>query len=347
MSFTVGEQEQIVRDAPTFPIQDMLSKTMYEVRNHEKILVSISGGSDSDILLDAIYKMDPNKKATYVFFDTGLEYAATKRHLTDLEEKYGIQIERVRPVMPIPMCCRKYGVPFWSKLASEYIYRLQKHNFKWEDRPFDELYAEYPKCKIALMWWCNVNPRKANGGVSSFNIEYTPYLKEYMVANPPTFKISSKCCEKAKKEPSHKYEKNQAFDLSCTGVRKAEGGLRSVIHASCTTRVDFGTDSFRPLFWLTDGDKEDYKRRYEIKNSDCYEVWGMERTGCCGCPFGKRFEQELELMQKYEPKMYKATNNIFGDSYEYTRKYLQFRLEMKEKQKVERADEKDENRKFI
>lgn len=333
MNLEISEQEQIVRDAPTFPIQDMLSKTMYEVRNHDKIRVSISGGSDSDILLDVIHRMDPRKKAVYVFFNTGLEYAATKRHLAELEEKYGIQIEWVPPVMPIPTCCRKYGVPFWSKRASEYIYRLQSHDFKWEDRPFDELYAEYPRCKSALMWWCNEYPRKKGGGISSFNIGYTPWLKEFMIANPPQFKISAKCCEKAKKEPAHKYEKAHDFDLGCTGVRKAEGGARSVAYSTCTTRVAFGADAFRPLFWLTDKDKRDYKEHYGVVNSDCYEVWGMERTGCCGCPFGKRFEQELELIQQYEPKLYKAVNNIFGESYEYTRKYLEFRQEMKEKKK--------------
>ena len=323
------ELNQVVIDAPTFPIQDMRSKIMYEVANHEKVLVSVSGGSDSDILLDAIHRLDPDKKATYVFFNTGLEYAATKKHLAELEEKYGIKIEWVPPILPIPTCCKKYGVPFWSKQASEYISRLQRHSFKWEDRPFDELLQEYPKCKAALRWWCNEWPRKRDGGPSTFSIEYIPWLKEYMVAYPPQFRISPMCCTKAKKEPAHKYESAHDFDLNCTGVRKSEGGARATKYTTCTTRVSFGADSFRPLFWLTDQDKQDYKDHYSVVNSDCYEVWGMERTGCCGCPFGKRFEQELELIQHYEPKMYKAAVNIFGESYDYTRKFLQFREEMK------------------
>lgn len=150
-----------------------------------------------------------------------------------------------------------------------------------------------------------------------------------MLVNPPQFKISSVCCTKAKKEPAHKYEKAHDFDLLCTGVRKSEGGVRAAAYKTCTTRVSFGADSFRPLFWLTDRDKQDYKKQYGIVNSDCYEVWGLDRTGCCGCPFGKKFEQELNLMQQYEPKMYKAALNIFGESYDYTRKFLQFREEMK------------------
>lgn len=168
------ELNRVVVEAPTLPIQDMMAKIMAEVGNHEKIMVSISGGSDSDILLDAIHRLDPTKKAAYVFFNTGLEYATTKKHLEELEEKYNINIEWVPPVLPIPTCCQKYGVPFWSKQVSEFISRLQRHGFKWEDRPFDELYAEYPRCKSALEWWCNEKPRRKNGGPSSFSIEYVP-----------------------------------------------------------------------------------------------------------------------------------------------------------------------------
>lgn len=65
--------------------------------------------------------------------------------------------------------------------------------------------------------------------------------------------------------------------------------------------------------------------------SKCYTEYGLKRTGCAGCPFGRDFEYELEVIQKYEPKLYKAVNNIFGDSYEYTRKYREFVKKMNKK----------------
>ena len=40
-------------------------------------------------------------------------------------------------------------------------------------------------------------------------------------------------------------------------------------------------------------------------------------------------------MKKYEPKLYKAVNNIFKDSYEYTRKYREFCREMNLKKERE------------
>ena len=320
--------EDFVVTAPTQATLDMAAKAWGIIQRHNHIMVAVSGGSDSDLLLDLIYKLDPEKKVTYVYFKTGLEYEATLRHLEDLEEKYGIEIQKITPALPIPLCCRRYGVPFWSKRVSEYIYRLQKHGFQWEDEPFEVLYKRYPRCKAALRWWCNDFPKKDNGSESAFNIAYVPFLKEYMIANPPP-PISAKCCEYAKKAPAAKYEAENYFDLNCTGVRKAEKGARAQAYSSCFTQVTGGANTYRPLFWLSDADKQAYKEHYGIVNSDCYEVWGLLRTGCPGCPYGKDFEQELELMQKYEPKFHRAALKIFGASYEYTRGYLRFREEKK------------------
>ncbi|MBO7672424.1 phosphoadenosine phosphosulfate reductase family protein, partial [bacterium] len=63
---------------------------------YKSIICSISGGSDSDIILDICTKVDKNKKIKYVWFNTGLEYQATKDHLTYLEKKYDIEIKKER-----------------------------------------------------------------------------------------------------------------------------------------------------------------------------------------------------------------------------------------------------------
>lgn len=68
---------------------------------YKTIFCSISGGSDSDVMMDIIYKVDVNKKVTYVWFDTGLEYEATKRHIEYLEKKYGVKIMRERELLSL------------------------------------------------------------------------------------------------------------------------------------------------------------------------------------------------------------------------------------------------------
>ena len=158
-----------------------------KLKRSRKPFCAISGGSDSDLLMHLCASLDEDGKMTYVFYDTGLESQATKDHIKFLEQRYGIKIEVAKAIKPIPLCVRQYGVPFISKRVSDYVSRLQRHNFKFEDKPFNELIKEYPRCKVALKWWCNLW-----GEGSKFNINYNAWLKEFMVENPPTFLISDK-----------------------------------------------------------------------------------------------------------------------------------------------------------
>ena len=300
-------------------------------------MCSVSGGSDSDILVDLCSKIDEDKKITYVFFDTGLEYEATKDHLRYLEEKYQIEIQRIKGKKTVPLCCRTYGQPFLSKQVSEWIERLQRHNFAWEDEPLDVLLERYPRCRAALRWWCNDFPDKPDGRMSSYNIGYNKYLKEFMILNHPEFKISNKCCHFAKKNIASKFKKDGNFDLSIIGVRKAEGGARSTAYKSCFSKGG-NCDEYRPIFWYLKSTKEEYEKHFEIVNSRCYDEYGLKRTGCVGCPFGRNLTQELEAMRDHEPRLYVAVNNIFGDSYAYTEAYRNF---VNEQRQLERERENE------
>ena len=315
----------LLEDAPqNLNIQDALGKCLQQVRNHKKIKVSISGGADSDIMLDLFVRCGGKDKTTFVFHNTGLEYEATKRQLRFLEEKYGVKIEVCKPIKPIPLCVQEHGVLWWSKYVSEMIMRLQRHGFQWEDEPFEVLLEKYPRCKSALKWWCSKWEMK-NGSSGRLNIDWNPGMKEFLINHPPQFKISAKCCHYSKKEPAKKFTKDGDFDMECSGVRKAEGGARATGYSTCFSPALAGADSYRPLFWFTDADKAEYDAHYGIEHSDCYKVWGMKRTGCAGCPFGKDFEVELALAEQYEPNFHKAMLKVFGASYDYTRQFLEFR----------------------
>ncbi len=318
--------KDIIKD--NFTIFDSFVKADAVINNpdYKSIVCSVSGGADSDIMLDLCHKVDVNKKIYYVWFDTGLEYGATKEHIKKLEEKYNITIHREKPKKSIPTVCKNIGQPFISKHASEMLQRLQKHNFKFEDKPFDELYAEYPKCKSALRWWCNTNP-------TGMGIDQRRNLKEFLVANPPTFKISAQCCYHAKKKVAHDVAKKYNADLMIIGVRKAEGGIRRKAYKNCYDIKEDKMDQYRPLFWYEDEDKAKYEKVYGITHSKCYTEYGLKRTGCVGCPYGKHFEFELEILRQFEPNYYTAVCNIFKESYEYTRKYKEFVNQIKAKEK--------------
>lgn len=278
-------------------------------------------------MLDICWRCDREGKIDYVWFDTGLEYQATKDHLKFLESRYRIVIKPYKAIKPIPISCKTYGQPFISKFVSEMIQRLQRHDFKWQeesDASFEALCEKYPNCsKIALKWWCNEQPNLGERP-SMFNIARNKWLKEFMIEHPPTFKISNKCCTYAKKNVAHKMIKDGGFDLNVVGVRKSEGGIRSSKYKNCFDEKDENADDYRPLFWYKDSDKVDYEQAFYIVHSECYRTYGLTRTGCAGCCYNRNFEDELEIIKQYEPKLFVAVNNIFGDSYEYTRKYRQF-----------------------
>ena len=313
---------KLLLSAPdNFVIKNALATCLEHVMSHNHILCPVSGGADSDVMVDMLIRCGAKDKTDFVFIDTGIEYEATKEHLGYLEEKCGITIKRVKAKKPIPICVKTYGVPFWSKDISERIFYLQHHGFRWEDEDYDTLIKRYPGCKSPLRWWCDKT--------EMWGISRTRGLKEFMMRNPPQFDISHKCCVYSKKNVAKDIIKSGNYDMSCVGIRRAEGGVRAAIK-NCFSENEDGCDIFRPVFWLRDSDKNEYCKHYNITHSRCYSEYGFKRTGCAGCPFNKRFESDLETLKAFEPALYKAANNIFGASYEYTRRYLKFREQKKE-----------------
>ena len=124
-----------------------------------------------------------------------------------------------------------------------------------------------------------------------------------------------------------------------TGERRDEGGMRSVPRKDnttlCFTETASGQYRLRPLYYVTDKDKEWYKETYGIRYSDAYEVYGLKRTGCCGCPISYRAADDLEMIRKYEPNLVTAAWNVFGKSYEYRRMYNEYKAERMAREKRE------------
>lgn len=228
---------EFMYSAPTATIQDQIARSTYiigtkldEARIYGTcVTCSISGGSDSDILMDFVSHFDLDNEVKYVFFDTGIEMKATKEHLDYLEERYGTKIERVRAKVPVAAGCRKFGVPFMSKTVSTYMYRLQSHGFQWEDGSYEDLITKYPRCQAALKWWCNAWPKKPGKTRSRFDIANNLLLKEFIMENHPDFKISAKCCDGAKKDTAEMVAALYSPSLNITGIRQAEGGAKSDI----------------------------------------------------------------------------------------------------------------------
>ena len=319
-------------------IQSIIAKRLIE---HPNAICSYSGGADSDIMIDLIertrraFELPPIK---YVFFNTGLEMKATKDHVKATAEKYGVDIETVRPKISIVQASRKYGIPFVSKIMSGGFEEWQKKGVPLsiadeyndaEDKQAKrrELRERYPNCESLINFLCCCNkdgdPRPNIQLVINSSLYMLDFIKEY----PPDFKVSAKCCDYCKKQPAHNIQKG--YEMIITGERRDEGGMRSVPRKDCTTMCFTETSSgqyrLRPLYYVKDDDKAWYKENYNIRYSDAYEVYGLTRTGCCGCPISYKAIEDLEKIKPFEPNVVRAAWNIFGKSYEYRVKYNEYK----------------------
>ena len=307
-------------------IADMAMKCESVFSTHERAHVGISGGADSDVMLDLCERVRTVAPIdiTYDFDDTGLEWRATRRHLEDLEESYGIGIDRTRAVKSIPVCAKEHGQPFLSKMASLHLGNLQRSGFGWEDRTLAMLKVLYPRCQASsLKWWTNEYHTKS-GAMSSYCIGRNKWLREFVMENPPWFPISHKCCTYAKKIPAARSISDSGCDVRLVGTRRSEGGVRALSGTCFDKGSDGKVDAYKPLYWLTDTDRAEYERMFGITHSECYSKWGFARTGCVGCPFNRHVFDDLARAEQYEPRMVGAARKVFADSYEYTRMYREF-----------------------
>jgi len=315
-------------------IKSIIAKRL---REHPNAICSYSGGSDSDILLHLIeqvrktFNLPPIK---YAFFNTGLEMEATKRHVREMESLYGVKITSYRPKINIVQATRKYGQPFVSKIMSAGLEGVQKKNIPLsiydeyinaEDKAAKrrELRERFPGCESTINFLCCCNSAGEPRPEIQLVINSSKYMLDFIKDNPIPFRVSNKCCDYCKKQVAHNVQKD--FDMVITGERRDEGGMRSVPRkdstSMCFKETADGKYRLRPLYYVSNKDKQWYKDYHKIRYSDAYEVYGLTRTGCCGCPISAKATEDLEKIRPFEPNLVKAAWNVFGDSYRYRKQY--------------------------
>ena len=331
-------------------IKSIIAKRLIE---HPNAICSYSGGSDSDILLHLIesvrhtFNLPPIK---YCFFNTGLEMKAIKDHVVDMENKYGVEITQYRPKIGIVTASRRYGIPFVSKIMSAGLENVQRKNIpltiadeyaEATDKAAkrQELRERYPKSEQAINFLCCCNTAGEPRPNIQLVINSSKYMLDFIKENPVPFKVSAQCCTYCKKQTAHRVQKD--FDMVIAGERRDEGGMRSVPRKDSTTmcfsETADGKYRLRPLYYVSDADKAWYKERYGIKYSDAYEVYGLTRTGCCGCPISAKAVDDLEKIRPYEPQLVNAAWNVFGESYRYRQQYNAYKKRRQAEEKKKKA----------
>ena len=331
------------------------------LKQHPSAICSYSGGSDSDIMIDLIERTrnyfntacghEALKPVKYVFFNTGLEMKATKDHVKATAEKYGVEIEECRPKINIVKSAREHGTPFVSKIMSSGLEQWQKKHIplsiadeyaQAEDKECKrkELKERYPKCESLINFLCCCNSKGEPRPNIQLVINSSKYMLDFIREFPPDFQISAKCCDYCKKQLAHRVQ--EPYEMIITGERRDEGGMRSVprseqwneTNTMCFSETADGKYRFKPLYYVSDKDKAWYKEYYGIRYSDAYEVYGLTRTGCCGCSISHKAVEDLEKIRPYEPNVVKAAYNLFGKSYEYRRMYNEYKAKRMAEEKA-------------
>lgn len=313
--------EMKVEDA-LFRIKDLYDRT------NGKCIISFSGGKDSTVVAELYFMAKARGmigNIDIVFADTKVEYDAIY-DFVEWFNKNKQEVIYIEPTKPFGKVLKEYGLPAMSKMKSELLSTVHRdiHNPLKTVRGKNLLgYNEYKE---------KSHHRLAN--------------KHYHFLHPDIeYKISSKCCHFVKKQPFEIYYIKHGIIGYATGIRIEEGGIRALAYQSCTSfKMVKGVKLVHklPIFDWLEKDVEEFIDKYNVKISEAYTKYKLDRTGCIGCPFARDIKMNLQVLHKYEPKKYKAVQHWLGIMYidldvrldfdkEYMEKFNKRRLLLEER----------------
>lgn len=265
---------------------DYSTEKIEQWHNHfdGNVYVAFSGGKDSRVLKDLVERIFPEIPSVYN--DTGLEYPEIKQFVKTFGD-----VIITRPRLTYRQVIEKYGFAVISKEQSHFI-------------------DEYRNTRSEKLKNIRLNGNRWGMGKIS---------KKWLFMLDAPFKISQKCCDILKKNPSKIYERK-------TGRKGMIGSTTEESFMRKQTYLRFGCNAYetkRPIsmpiaFWR-EQDVLQYIRKYslslpsiygEIKEREDGKLYlsGINRSGCMWCLFGLDKEKnELNRIQKLKlshPKIY-------------------------------------------
>lgn len=272
-----------------------------------EVYVSLSGGKDSTVLkhiVDSMFSDVPS-----VFVNTGLEYPEIQKFVSDIKEGkfecFNSDVEIIYPKKRFYEVITEMGYPVISK---EIAHKM--HDYNSAKQKGHESYVE----------------RKFNGTYISKNGKTGYSISRWKFLTEAPFKISHKCCDVMKKQPTKEYEKR-------TGRKPFLGTMADESIARKQMWMKFGCNAFekgrqtsQPMSFWTENDVLTYLLTYNVPYCPVYgnivetgdycetlttvvpelKTTGCDRTGCMFCMFGCHLnkDQRFVRMKETHPKQY-------------------------------------------
>ena len=284
-----------------FLTQDRIQKIksmneMYDIEH--KAYISFSGGKDSTVLSHLIDEALPGNKIPRVYINTGIEYKMVVAFV-EREKKNDERIEIIKPQKNIRQVLEEYGYPFKSKEHSLYLSVYQHSGIgKTVDR---YLHRDNPR------FLC-------------------PEKLRYQFSSGFSLKVSNKCCYKLKKNVVEQWQKDNGKEITITGMRANEGGLRGTLKG-CAIFDEGKLKKFHPLQPIESDFIDCYIKTRNIQLCELYyPPFNFKRTGCKGCPYSSDLQKQLDIMAAYLPAERRQCEGIWGPVYEEYRR-IGYRLE--------------------
>lgn len=276
--------------------------------------LAFSGGRDSTvvfflILLAIELGQLPQGSIPCVFADTKIEYDAIYEFVDMINNEYKC-VKRVVPKKSFIEVLKKYGLPSISKMKSELL-------STWINQRENDQRESMYRCKCLLHNEFDITKQD---GTRRYVVSKNKIANKHIhfLHDDLEYKVSSKCCDYLKKKPFKDYAKQNNMNGYLSGVRIGEGGARSIAYKTCTSVSQINGRSVyhtMPIWDWADGDIQKFIDYFDIPLSRCYTEYGLDRTGCAGCPYAKDLYANLKVLHDFEPKKYKFWINLLEKVY--------------------------------
>lgn len=260
-------------------------KEFIEHLPNQQIMISFSGGKDSCVLRDLVYKVqdDMNIKRSNLLISAEIFHPLTSKFIAQILSN-GDEI--LHPIKSFESIIKEKGYPIISKQVAQKIWHIRN----------TRNHSKYIRAIFGL----------DGNTFATLPLKYIHFLDKKFV----NYEISHQCCNYIKGNIKH--DKRPVF----VGTTIEESRLRrnSWLKYGCIQYFNGKPDVCKPLSLFTEKDIWDYINKHHLHVSEIYKNH-YQRSGCVCCGFGISLEEELKKHGKLSDNrfelLYKTNKPIF------------------------------------